>query len=94
MCVDQYNGTPGRPASRSSRLFYAIPHREKRIEYAIFVETLDHYAGQLLDALADEGLSEHTRIQAGKEHWGKRPSMKSILVPWMYQSKAVAHTPV
>ena len=39
-----------------------IPHREKRIEYAIFVETLDHYAGQLLDALADEGLSEHTLV--------------------------------
>lgn len=39
-----------------------IPLRDERIEYAIFVETLDHYVGQLLDGLADSGKADHTLV--------------------------------
>lgn len=39
-----------------------IPLRDKRIEYATFVETLDHYVGQLLDGLGQAGLSDNTLV--------------------------------
>ncbi len=36
--------------------------REERIEYAVFIETLDHHVGQLLDGLEDAGQSENTMV--------------------------------
>jgi uncharacterized sulfatase len=36
--------------------------RTKRIEYAVFVETLDHYIGQLLDGLGDTGVKDSTMV--------------------------------
>ena len=38
------------------------PNREKRVEYAAFVETLYHYIGQGLDALRDSGLEKDTLV--------------------------------
>ncbi|MGK0239496.1 MAG: arylsulfatase A-like enzyme [Candidatus Pelagisphaera sp.] len=39
-----------------------ILHRDKRIEYAVFVETLDQYVGQLLDGLEASGVAENTMV--------------------------------
>jgi arylsulfatase A len=39
-----------------------IPNREQRVEYAAFVETLDHYVGQLLDGLDDAGVADNTLV--------------------------------
>ncbi|MDA0350304.1 MAG: sulfatase [Verrucomicrobia bacterium] len=39
-----------------------IPSREQRVAYAAFVETLDHYVGQLLDGLEDAGLADSTLV--------------------------------
>ncbi len=36
--------------------------RTKRVAYAAFLETLDHYAGQLLDALENSGKSSDTLV--------------------------------
>lgn len=38
------------------------PQREKRIAYAAFLETLDHYIGQLLNGLEESGISESTLV--------------------------------
>jgi len=38
------------------------PNRDKRVVYAAFVETLDHYVGRLLDALEETGLAESTLV--------------------------------
>lgn len=45
-----------------SKVPTSIPHREKRLEYAAFVETLDHYIGQLLDGLEASGLADSTLV--------------------------------
>ncbi len=37
-------------------------NRERRIAYAAFVTTLDHYVGQLLDALQQQQLSDNTLV--------------------------------
>lgn len=38
------------------------PNRNKRVQYAAFVETLDHYVGQLLHVLDEAGLRENTLV--------------------------------
>lgn len=39
-----------------------IPNREKRIEYAAFVETLDHHVGEVLEALDGTGATNDTLV--------------------------------
>jgi len=39
-----------------------VPHRNQRIKYAAFLETLDHYTGQLLDGLESSGHSKSTLV--------------------------------
>ncbi len=43
---------------------------EDRIRYAAFVETLDHYVGKLLEALAAEGLAENTLVLFTSDNGG------------------------
>ncbi len=38
------------------------PCRKKRLEYAAFVETLDHHVGTILDAIDDSGQRENTLV--------------------------------
>jgi uncharacterized sulfatase len=38
------------------------PHREKRLEYAAFVETLDHHVGTILDAIDKSGRRDGTLV--------------------------------
>lgn len=38
------------------------PNRSKRLEYAAFVETLDHHVGTLLRAVEDSGQSDNTMV--------------------------------
>ena len=38
------------------------PNREKRIEYAAFVETLDHHVGTILDAIDESGEGDNTLV--------------------------------
>ena len=45
-----------------SKLPRDIPNREQRVAYAAFVETLDHYVGQLLDGLEDAGVADNTLV--------------------------------
>ncbi len=45
-----------------SKIPREAPQREKRIEYAAFVETLDHHVGQLLDALDASGRGQDTLV--------------------------------
>ncbi|TWT56767.1 Arylsulfatase [Thalassoglobus neptunius] len=46
----------------SEKLEESSPHRMARIRYAAFVETLDHYVGQLLQALDASGLADETVV--------------------------------
>jgi arylsulfatase A-like enzyme len=46
----------------NSKVPQGIPYRDKRIEYAVFVETLDQYVGQLLDGLEASGAAEDTMV--------------------------------
>ena len=39
-----------------------VPNRDQRVAYAAFVETLDHYVGQLLDGLEDAGQADNTLV--------------------------------
>src|SRR5699024_10404548 len=43
---------------------------EERILYAAFVETLDFYVGQVLDAIASEGLQDNTVIILSSDNGG------------------------
>ncbi|WPP51893.1 sulfatase [Catalinimonas niigatensis] len=43
---------------------------EERIRYAAFVETLDHYVGQLLKALDEEGLADNTLVMFTSDNGG------------------------
>lgn len=45
-------------------------HDKKRIAYGAFVETLDHYVGQLLDALDELGLAENTLVVFTSDNGG------------------------
>lgn len=38
------------------------PNRKKRLEYAAFVETLDHHVGTILKAIADSGQEKNTLV--------------------------------
>jgi len=38
------------------------PRRNERVEYAVFVETLDYHVGQLLDGLEDAGVKDNTMV--------------------------------
>ena len=38
------------------------PNRDKRLQYAAFVETLDHHVGTMLDAIDDSGFRENTLV--------------------------------
>lgn len=42
----------------------------RRIQYAAFVETMDHYVGQLLQAVDDAGLSENTMVILTSDNGG------------------------
>jgi uncharacterized sulfatase len=46
------------------------PNRERRIKYAAFVESLDHYAGQLLAALDDSGHADKTLVVFTSDNGG------------------------
>jgi uncharacterized sulfatase len=46
------------------------PNREKRIAYAAFVETLDHYVGEMLGALDRAGLRERTLVVFTSDNGG------------------------
>ncbi|MEW4489289.1 sulfatase [Thalassoglobus sp. JC818] len=46
----------------SAKLEETSPHREARIRYAAFVETLDHYVGELLQALEASGRADDTLV--------------------------------
>lgn len=46
------------------------PNRQRRIEYAAFVETLDHYVGQLLSALDESGHAENTLVVFTSDNGG------------------------
>lgn len=46
------------------------PNRENRIVYGAFVETLDHYVGQLLAALDEAGLRENTLVVFTSDNGG------------------------
>ena len=39
-----------------------VTNRDERVRYAAFVETLDHYVGDLLNALGQTGLAEQTLV--------------------------------
>jgi len=43
---------------------------EKRIKYAAFIEQMDHYVGQFLDALDEAGLSESTLVVITSDNGG------------------------
>lgn len=43
---------------------------DKRIRYAAFVETMDHYVGQLLDAVNAAGLTENTMVILTSDNGG------------------------
>ena len=45
-------------------------HNKQRIQYGAFVETLDHYVGQLLDALDALGLAENTLVVFTSDNGG------------------------
>lgn len=47
-----------------------LKYSEKRIRYAAFVETLDHYVGELLNALEDAGLKENTMVVFTSDNGG------------------------
>ena len=38
------------------------PAREKRLRYAVFVETLDHYVGEILNAIDESGDADNTLV--------------------------------
>ncbi|MEM1224504.1 MAG: sulfatase [Planctomycetota bacterium] len=46
------------------------PARERRVRYAAFVETLDHYVGELLDAIEESGVSENTLVVFTSDNGG------------------------
>ena len=45
-----------------SKIPKKIPDRKERITYAAFLETLDHYIGQMLNGLDDAGLAGNTLV--------------------------------
>lgn len=45
-------------------------YSERRAEYGAFVETLDHYVGQLLDALNVQGLADNTLVIFASDNGG------------------------
>lgn len=46
------------------------PARERRLRYAAFVETLDHYVGQLLDAIEQSGAADNTLVLFTSDNGG------------------------
>ncbi len=47
-----------------------VPNRKRRIRYAAFVETLDHYVGQLLIGLDESGLRDNTLVVFTSDNGG------------------------
>ncbi|QNN25422.1 sulfatase [Planctomycetales bacterium ZRK34] len=45
-----------------SRIAADAPNRKKQLEYAAFVEVLDHHVGTVLDAIDDAGLRDNTLV--------------------------------
>lgn len=45
-------------------------YSKKQIQYGAFVETLDHYVGQLLDALKESGLADNTLVALTSDNGG------------------------
>ena len=46
------------------------PNRDRRVRYAAFVETLDHYVGQLLDAIDESGEAKDTLVVFTSDNGG------------------------
>ena len=47
-----------------------LDYSDKRILYAAFVETMDHYVGQLLDAIDEQGLTDDTLLVFTSDNGG------------------------
>ncbi len=52
------------------RISADAPNRERRVRYAAFVETLDHYVGELLAALDESGQREKTCVLFTSDNGG------------------------
>ena len=51
-----------RPLQCEQHFLADAPNRKKRLEYATFVETLDHHVGTILDAIDESGQRDNTLV--------------------------------